>query len=52
MRDSLSDFNDGCEDFAELRALIEQARTRAVNDARPELTRSRPGVGSRELVMA
>jgi hypothetical protein len=51
-RDSLSDFNDACEDFAELRALIEQARTIAMNDARPGLTRSRPGVGSRELVMA
>jgi len=27
-RDSLSDFNDGCKGFAELRALILQARAR------------------------
>jgi len=32
-RDSLSDFNDGCRDFAELRALILQARAAATNDA-------------------
>jgi hypothetical protein len=32
-RDSLSDFNDGCTDFAELRALILQARAAAMNDA-------------------
>ena len=32
-RDSLSDFNDGCEDFAELRAVILQARAAAMNDA-------------------
>ena len=32
-RDSLSDFNDGCKDFAELRALILQARAAAMNDA-------------------
>jgi hypothetical protein len=32
-RDSLADFNDGCQDFAELRTLIEQARARAMNDA-------------------
>jgi hypothetical protein len=31
-RDSLSDFNDGCRDFAELRGLILQARARAVGD--------------------
>jgi len=34
-RDSLSDFNDGCKDFAELRALIVQARATAMNDADP-----------------
>ena len=32
-RDSLSDFNDRCKDFAELRALIFQARAAAMNDA-------------------
>jgi hypothetical protein len=32
-RDSLSDFNDGCEDFAEMRAVILQARAAAMNDA-------------------
>ena len=32
-RDSLSDFNDGCKDFAELRALILQARAAAMDDA-------------------
>jgi hypothetical protein len=32
-RDSLSDFNDGCKDFAELRALIVRARATAMNDA-------------------
>jgi len=31
-RDSLSDFNDGCKDFAELRTLILQARAAAMND--------------------
>jgi len=51
-RDNLSDFNDACEDFAALRALIEQARARAMNDARPRLTRPRVGVRSGELVMA
>jgi hypothetical protein len=29
-RDSLSDFNDGCKDLAELRALILQARAAAM----------------------
>ena len=51
-RDSLSDFNDGCTDFDELRDLIEVARARAMNDARPGPARPRIGVGSRELVMA
>ena len=32
-RDSLSDFNDGCRDFFELRELMLQARAAAVNDA-------------------
>ena len=32
-RDSLSDFNDGCKDFAELRALILHAREAAIDDA-------------------
>jgi len=51
-RDSLSDFNDDCQDFADLRALIEQSRARAINDATPELTRPRLGIGSGELVLA
>ena len=50
-RDSLSDFNDGCQDFAELQALIEQARARATNDATPG-TRPPFGIGAGELVMA
>ena len=50
-RDSLADFNDGCRDFAELRALIEQARAQAKNDAISK-TRPRLGVESGELVMA
>ena len=32
-RDRLSDFNDGCKDFAELQALVLQARAAAMNDA-------------------
>jgi hypothetical protein len=32
-RDSLSDFNDRCKDFAELRVLILLARAAAMNDA-------------------
>jgi hypothetical protein len=51
-RDSLADFNDGCRDFAELRALIEQAHARAMNDAKAGLTRPGLGVRSGELVMA
>ena len=31
-RDSLSDFNDACGDYAELRSLILQARAAAMND--------------------
>jgi len=52
-RDSLSDFNDGCKDFAELRALILQARAAATNDADAV---SAPGlrldIESDEFVMA
>ena len=52
-RDSLSDFNDGCEDFAKLRTLILQARAAAMNDADAEAV---PGRGFDieldELVMA
>src|ERR1700731_3407143 len=52
-RDSLSDFNDGCREFAELRALIVQARATAMNDADPgPATRSRLDIESDELVMA
>jgi hypothetical protein len=52
-RDSLSDFNDGCKDFAELRALILQARATAIHDAYRSTT-SRPHLEneSDELVMA
>ena len=54
-RDSLSDFNDECNDFAELRSLIVQARATAMNDGDPD-----PGPARRpnfdivrdELVMA
>ena len=52
-RDSLSDFIDGCEDFAKLRTLILQARAAAMNDADAEPV---PGRGFDieldELVMA
>ena len=48
-RDSLSDFNDSCKDFSELRALILQARAAAMNDAEP---RSRLAIEPDELVMA
>jgi hypothetical protein len=52
-RDSLSDFNDGCKDFAELRALIVQARATAMNDADPwPAPRPRLDIGRDELVMA
>jgi hypothetical protein len=52
-RDSLSDFNDGCKDFAELRALIVQARATAMNDGDPGPAR-RPNfdIVRDELVMA
>ena len=52
-RDSLSDFNDGCKDFAELRALIVQARVTAMNDGDPgPARRPRLDIGRDELVMA
>jgi len=52
-RDSLSDFNDGCNDFAELRALIVQARATAMNDADPwPAPRPRVDIERGELVMA
>ena len=52
-RDNLSDFNDGCKDFAELRALIVQARATAMNDGDPDPAR-RPNfdIVRDELVMA
>jgi hypothetical protein len=52
-RDSLSDFNDGCKDFAELRTLILQARAAAMNnaDAVPVPGR-RLDIESDEFVMA
>jgi hypothetical protein len=52
-RDSLSDFNDGCKDFAELRTLIVLARATAMNDADPGLApRPRLDIERGELVMA
>jgi hypothetical protein len=52
-RDSLSDFNDGCQDFAELRALIAQAWATAMNDADPgPVPRPRLEIDRDELVMA
>ena len=52
-RDSLSDFNDECNDFAELRSLIAQARATAMNDAaRWPAPRPRLDIERGELVMA
>ena len=52
-RDILSDFNVGCKDFAELRALIVQARATAMNDADPgPPLRPRLDIEHDELVMA
>jgi hypothetical protein len=52
-RDSLSDFNDGCKDFSELRALILQARAAAMSDADAvPVPRPRLDIESDELVMA
>jgi hypothetical protein len=52
-RDSLSDFNDGCQDFAALRGLILKARAAAMNDADAvPVPRERLEIGSDEFVMA
>ena len=52
-RDSLSDFNDGCKDFTELRGLILQARAAAMDDAdRAPQSRPRLYIKTDELVMA
>ena len=52
-RDILSDFNDGCKDFAELRALIVQARATAMNDADRGPAPPPPlDIKSDELIMA
>jgi hypothetical protein len=52
-RDSLSDFNDGCKDFSQLRALILQARAAAIDDADAvPVPRPRLDIESDELVMA
>jgi hypothetical protein len=52
-RDSLSDFNDACKDFAELRAVIVRARATAMNDTDPApAPRSRRDIECDELVMA
>lgn len=52
-RDSLSDFNDGCKDFTELRRLILQARAAAMDDAdRASQSRLHLDIESDELVMA
>jgi len=52
-RDTLSDFNDGCKDFAELRTLILQARASAMQDAAPmPVPDRRLDIETDELVMA
>ena len=52
-RDSLSDFNDRCKDFAELRVLILQAREAAMNDAASvSVPHRRLDIESDEFVMA
>jgi hypothetical protein len=52
-RDSLSDCNDGCKDFAESRGLILQARAAAMNDADvAPVRRQRLGTELDEFVMA
>src|SRR5215472_6551761 len=52
-RDTLSDFNDGCQDFAELRELILQARAAAIADAdRATTSNPRFEIELDELVMA
>jgi hypothetical protein len=50
---SLSDFNDECNDSAELRSLIVQARATAMHDADPwPAPRPRLDIERDELVMA
>jgi len=52
-RDSLSDFNDRCTDFSELRALILQARAASMYDTDAVAVSGRGlGVESDELVLA
>jgi hypothetical protein len=52
-RDSLSDFNDACKDFADLRAVIVRARATAMDDADPgPAQRPRLEIERDELVMA
>ena len=52
-RDNLSDFNDACKDFTELRALILGARASAMHDADAvPVTRTRLDIETNELVMA
>jgi hypothetical protein len=52
-RDSLSDFNDGCKNFVEHRALIVQACATAMNDADPwPAQHLRLDIEHDELVMA
>ena len=52
-RDSLSDFNDACKDFTELRALILGARASAMHDAdAAPVTRTRLDIERNYLVMA
>jgi hypothetical protein len=48
---SLWNFNDGCKDFSELRALILQARAVAMNDA-DAVPLPRLDIESDEFVMA
>jgi hypothetical protein len=51
-RDTLSDFNDGCKDFAELRALILQAHASAMHDADAvPVTRRRLDIETEEFVI-
>src|SRR5947208_2016585 len=52
-RDSLSDFNDRCKDFAELRAIILQARAAAMKDGDAvPVPQRRLDIESDEFVMA
>jgi hypothetical protein len=52
-RDGLSDFNDGCKHYAELRTVILQARAAAMNDADAAAASGRRlDIESDEFVMA